>query len=233
MTEKKLVWDLPLRLFHWLFGISVIATWIAIENQQEQLHLYLGYFIIFLLIFRLVWGIFGTRHARFRYFFPTPGKVKSYLCALIRGNGKETIGHNPLGSLMVFLMFALVGFQAVTGLFLEGEIWSGPYEHTVSPDTEETLNSLHHTNFSFIQALIVLHILAVLGYLFFKKQNLITPMITGKKKADIVGEEGIAHSRLWLALVILVITAGFVYWLIFIAPPPLPPPPSNDSLFLY
>lgn len=233
MTEKRLVWDLPLRIFHWLFGLSIIAAWIAIENQQEQLHMYLGYFIIGLLIFRLVWGFAGTRHSQFHHFFPTPGKIKNYLGALLKGNGQETVGHNPLGSLMVFLMFALVAFQAATGLFLEGEMWSGPYEHTVSQDTEETLNSLHHTNFSIIQILIVLHILAVLGYLFVKKQNLIIPMINGKKNAELVKNEGIDHSRLWIALILLCITAGFVYWLVFVAPPPLPPPPSNDALFLY
>ncbi len=74
-----------------------------------------------------------------------------------------------MGSLMVFLMYALVTFQATTGLFLEGEIWSGPYEHIVSSETEGTLNSLHHTNFSLIQVLILVHVLAVFGYLFFKK----------------------------------------------------------------
>lgn len=233
MNDKKLVWDLPLRLFHWLFGLSIVATWIAIENQQEQLHMYLGYFIIFLLIFRIFWGFWGTRHSRFRNFFPTPGKVKNYLCNLIKGNGKETVGHNPLGSLMVFLMYALVAFQATTGLFLEGEIWSGPYEHTVSSDMEGILNSLHRTNFSFIQVLILVHVLAVLGYLFVKKQNLIVPMITGKKKSDIVANEGISNSRLWIALIIVTIVAGLVYWLIFVAPPPPPPPPSMESMFLY
>lgn len=233
MTEKKLVWDLPLRLFHWLFGVSIIATWIAIENQQEQLHMYLGYFIIFLLVFRLVWGFAGTRHSQFRHFFPTPARIKNYLCEFFRGNGKETIGHNPLGSLMVFLMFGFVAIQATTGLFLEGEMWSGPYAHAVSSNIAELFESLHHRVFSIIQILILVHILAVLDYLFFKKQNLIWPMITGKKKAEIVGNADITNSRLLIALAILLVVAGFVYWLVFVAPPPPPPPPSNDALFLY
>lgn len=233
MTEKKLVWDLPLRLFHWLFGLSIIATWIAIEIREEQLHIYLGYFIIFLLLFRFCWGIWGTTHSQFRHFFPWPKQVKHYLCALFSGNARETAGHNPLGSLMVFLMFAVVAFQVATGLFLEGEVWSGPYAQTIASDTSEQLESLHHTGFTIIQVLILLHILAVFGYLLLKKQNLIIPMITGKKKADIAGDASIANSRLLVALIILLLVAGFVYWLVVVAPPPPAPPPSNDALFLY
>jgi len=233
MTEKKLVWDLPLRLFHWLFGLSIIATWIAIEIREEQLHIYLGYFIIFLLFFRFCWGIWGTTHSQFRHFFPWPKQVKNYLCALLSGNVKETAGHNPLGSLMVFLMFAVVTFQVATGLFLEGEVWSGPYERSVSSDTADTLENLHNTNFSIIQVLILVHILAILGHYFFKKQNLIIPMITGKKNTDIAGDKAVSNSRLFTALIILAIAGGFVYWLVIVAPPPPPPPPSNDALFLY
>jgi len=233
MTDKKLVWDLPLRIFHWLFGLSIIGAWIAIETREEQLHIYIGYFIIILLIFRIFWGIWGTTHSQFRHFIPTPQKIRGYLYSLVNGGSKETVGHNPLGSLMAFLMLAIVALQVGTGLFLEGDVWSGPYRHAIESDTVHELENIHELTFSIIQTLIVIHIVAVLGYWLLKKQNLVLPMITGKKRAEVVAEgEEIKSSKLLLALVTLACVTGLVYWLIFIAPPP-PPPPSTENLFLY
>lgn len=222
MSDKKLVWDLPLRLFHWLFGISIIAAWISIELGREQIHMYLGYFILGLLTFRLIWGIIGTRHALFWQFIPSPKKLFAYLPGLFKRDSAESVGHNPIGSLMVILMFVLVGTQAITGLFTQGEIWAGPYSSAVEKSTSKDLEAIHHTLFDYILIAIGIHVFAAFFYLFYKKQNLIWPMITGKKKSEVVpAGEGIPHSRLWIALALLAVVSGFIYWLAFVAPPPV------------
>lgn len=222
MSDKKLVWDLPLRLFHWSIGISIIGSWVTIENGYEQIHMYLGYFIIGLLIFRIVWGFIGTRHSQFQNFFPTPSRLLPYLKTVFTDEARKSVGHNPVGSLMVFLMLTLVSLQAASGLFTSGEIWAGPYSSALDSDTTKQIESIHHKLFDAILVLVALHIVAVFGYLLFKKQNLIFPMFTGKKDAeDVPDEEAIKNSKLPAALFLLILVASFVYWLVFVAPPPV------------
>ena len=222
MSDKKLVWDLPLRLFHWLFGISILAAWATAELGEEQIHMWLGYLILSLLVFRVCWGLWGTTYAQFRHFYPRPKLILNYLKNLLNGRSTETMGHNPLGGLMVFLMLALVAIQAITGLFTEGEIWAGPYRSAVDKSLAKQLEAIHHSNFDYILLAIGLHIAAILFYLINKKQNLIWPMITGKKRADLAPEEqGIAHSKLWLATLTAIFVGGFIYWLVAVAPPPV------------
>src|SRR5690606_7249049 len=133
-----------------------------------------------------------------------------------------TAGHNPLGGLMVLAMILLVGLQAGTGLFATDDvIWAGPYNPAVSGATAERLTSIHHANFDWILAAIVLHILAIAFYAVVKKQNLVVPMITGRKLANVVPEhEAIGSSQLWKALIVLALSSGAVWWLIRSAPPP-------------
>ena len=221
-NSKRLVWDLPLRIFHWLFGLSIIAAWITAEWGEEQIHMWIGYLILGLLIFRICWGVWGTRHSLFIHFIPRPKALIAYVKSMFSGTSKESVGHNPLGSLMVVVMILMVGLQAGTGLFTEGEIWAGPYASALDSSITNRLESLHHSNFDYILALIALHIAAVFFYLFKKKQNLIIPMILGRKDASLVPEsEQIKSSRLWGALITLIAVSGFVYWLVFVAPPPV------------
>src|SRR5690606_24307573 len=145
----------------------------------------LGYAIIALLLFRIVWGFIGPRHARFSSFLQRPPAIWRYARSLMgRAPITATAGHNPLGGLMVLAMILLVGLQAGTGLFATDDvIWAGPYNPAVSGATAERLTSIHHANFDWILAAIVLHILAIAFYAVVKKQNLVVPMITGRKLA--------------------------------------------------
>lgn len=217
-TEKKLVWDLPLRVFHWLFGINILLLWYTAEQGLEQYHIWLGFFIIGLLIFRLCWGIWGSKHSQFRHFFPTPKSIIQYM----KDRCPETIGHNPMGSIVVFIMFGMVGLQAFTGLFTFGELWAGPYASALGEDITKKLESIHHIIFDYLLWIMGLHVVAAFVYLFIKKQNLILPMITGYKKQEVVPEgEGISSSKLWIAGITLIVVAGFVYWCVFVNPPPV------------
>ncbi|HKJ75486.1 MAG TPA: cytochrome b/b6 domain-containing protein [Alphaproteobacteria bacterium] len=222
--EKRLVWDLPLRLFHWLLVLSLIASWVTAELgiDWREIHMWLGYWMLGLLFFRIFWGIVGPRHARFVSFFPTPGRLWRYIKAEFTGTADETVGHNPLGSLMVVLMILLIGLQVVTGLFSTDDIiWTGPYYPAVTNATAKKLTHLHHFNFNLILAAIALHIIAVAFHGIVKKHNLVVPMITGKKEASIVPpDQAITGSYLWRALVVILVAAGTAYWVINAAPPP-------------
>ena len=230
MTERqeRLVWDLPLRAFHWLLVLSVTASWVTgqIGSPVRQYHLWLGYWMLGLLTFRVLWGVFGTRHSRFASFLPTPGSVLRYGRDLLKAKATQSIGHNPIGSLMVFLMLVLLIMQVVSGLFVDDDVFSaGPFAHAVRSQTGKFFEGLHHDVVDWIVVLAIVHIAAALYHTFRMKEPLIRAMVTGRKTADIVPQaEAIAHSALPRAVVILVATVIFVYWLVAIAPPPLPVP---------
>lgn len=222
-NDRRLVWDLPLRLFHWLFAASIIACWATAKLgfSYMQWHIWLGYWVMGLLLFRLIWGFVGTRHARFTGFLKGPSAVFAYGRSLIgKATAIQTVGHNPLGGLMVLLMLALVGVQVYTGLFSSDDIaWSGPYNGMVSSAMAQRLTGLHHLDFNFIWAAVGLHVAAILYYTFVKKERLVPAMVTGWKAADRVpADQTITHSALWRAAIVTAISAGAVYWILAAAP---------------
>lgn len=222
MQQKLLIWDLPLRLFHWAFACTILALWYTAEQEGEfiELHMQLGYFALGLVIFRIIWGLVGTKHAKFSSFIPTPKSLYHYL--LIQSSpAKPIAGHNPLGALMILLMLFLVLIQAISGLFIDDDIFSsGPYYGTISKEAENLMRFLHHNIFDLILASIVLHLSAIAYYWRVKKLNLVSAMITGKKSTDVVDKSAaITSSKLILAIIIAVLTAAFVYWLVVINAP--------------
>jgi cytochrome b len=220
--EKRLIWDLPLRLFHWLFALSIVASYVTAKLGFDwmQWHFYLGYWTIGLLVFRILWGIFGPRHARFTSFIHNPSAIWLYLKGMFNPDSKRSIGHNPVGGLMVLLMLLLVAVQAGTGLFTtDAVVWAGPYNPSVSESTASFLSTVHDWNFNFIIGAVALHIGAILFYAFYKKQNLVVPMLHGHLPAVLVPEhEAIKSSQLFKALVMGLVAAGCVYWLLAHAP---------------
>jgi cytochrome b len=121
---------------------------------------------------------------------------------------------------MVLLMLVLMSIQAATGLFTtDAIIWAGPYNPSVSESTASFLSTVHNWNFNVIIAAVILHVAAILFYAFYKKQNLVVPMLNGHKPAALVPEhEAISSSQLLKALVMSLLAAGFVYWLLVHAP---------------
>ena len=111
---RRLVWDLPLRLFHWIFATCIVASYVTAKLGFDwmQWHFYLGYTTIGLLVFRILWGFFGPRHARFSSFLHKPSAIWLYVRGMFSRNSTPSIGHNPVGGLMVFLMIVLVAIQA-------------------------------------------------------------------------------------------------------------------------
>ena len=221
MVEKHLIWDLPLRIFHWSFAVIILASWYTSEQEGElvELHMQLGFVALALIIFRVLWGIVGPKHARFSQFIPSPNALIAYLHPTKKS--RTTAGHNPLGALMVVLMISLIATQAISGLFIDDDIYSsGPYYGSVSNTVEKLMRFLHHNIFDYMIAAIFLHLAAVAYYWRVKKQNLVLPMITGKKAAkQVLATDAIPHSKLILALIVATCCAAFVYWLVVINVP--------------
>ena len=220
MSNKKLIWDLPLRASHWLLVITLLVLYITSElgTDYMQYHIYAGYLMIGLVTFRIIWGVLGTRHARFVNFLTTPSNIIDYIK---NKQSVEPVGHNPLGGLMVLFMLCILLLQAVSGLFVSDDIlYAGPYNGVYSTDLDKLMTQIHHIVFDLIIVAIALHIAAIIFYQRVKKQDLIKPMLSGKKEAKSVpDDQAINHSKLVTAFIVAVVVAIFVYWLVVINVP--------------
>lgn len=211
------VWDLPTRLFHWSLVACVIGLVITgnVGGNWMTWHMRLGYAVLTLLLFRLIWGFVGGHWSRFASFLYAPSTILAYL----RGQGRPEhgVGHNPLGAFSVFGLLLILLAQVGTGLFADDEIAvTGPLVALVSGDTVSLATGYHKNVGKFIViALVVLHLLAIGFYKLVKKDNLVRPMISGDKLVDTAVPSAVdtAATRLG-ALVVLALSAGVVYWLV-------------------
>jgi cytochrome b len=207
------VWDWPVRLVHWLLVLLIATSWITSEvgGNAMTYHMWSGYSILSLVVFRIVWGFVGSRHARFGSFVKGPGAVVRYAGGLMREPQSRFLGHNPLGGWSVVLMLAAVAVQATTGLFANDEIFTeGPLASRVSADTSGLLTTIHRYNFYVLLTLIGLHLAAILFYLLVKRENLIGAMFTGRKYVEPGTEVHAPMASAWLAIVIGALVAGMV-----------------------
>ncbi len=191
ISEKKgevpkpvLVWDLPTRLFHWCLALLIGVSWLTGEMGEMEWHMRSGIAILTLVLFRLLWGFLGSTTARFSQFVASPVTAIGYARGLLTGKTDRYLGHNPLGGWMVIALLLIVLVQASSGLFANDDIFTeGPLYHLVTKSTSDWLTWFHKTLFNFLLAAAALHIAAAFFYLFVKKEDLILPMIHGRKQA--------------------------------------------------
>lgn len=184
-ARRERIWDPALRLFHWSLAILVVANWLLgkIGPSDMTLHFWLGYAVIALLAFRLVWGLVGPAPARFGQFVRGPRAVLSYGREMVRPRPSNWPGHSPVGALAVVAMLAVLVMQVGTGLFADPDdyINVGPLADQVSSDTSRAALRWHHRGADLILVLVILHIAAILFYRLWKREDLVRPMITGWK----------------------------------------------------
>jgi cytochrome b len=204
MVERVRVWDLPIRLFHWALVLLVPALWATHELDMMDVHILLGEVALGLVLFRLIWGLIGSSTARFAGFLRGPSAVLAYL----RAPG-GAFGHNPLGGWSVVAMLLVLAVQVGLGLFASDEdgLETGPLSHRVSYESARTLAERHETCFYVLLGLIALHLAAILYYRFAKHEDLVTPMITGSRKAPLSGE-AMTSAPLWRFLAAAALSAG-------------------------
>ena len=211
-SQRILVWDGALRVFHWSLVLLVAAMWWTAENGVMDWHRRMGMILVGLLTFRFVWGLVGSQTARFGSWRIGPSALLGYFKALRSGVHKPSFGHNPAGTLSVIATLVALCVQVGTGLFavdVDG-LESGPLARLVSFEAGRQAAEIHEISFNILLALIGLHLAAIVTYLFFFKDNLVRPMVTGRRdSADFSAGDTLSDSKLsWVRLAIA-LAAGF------------------------
>jgi cytochrome b len=184
MRNKILVWDLPTRVFHWLLAVSFIGAFLTSESEYwRDIHVALGYTVVGLIGFRLVWGLVGSRYARFSSFAFGPSKVVAYLKSLLGGSPQHYVGHNPAGSSVIYGMLLLGLVTGASGYAIYNELGG------------EWLEELHEAAANTMLALVGVHVAGVLVSSLVHRENLVRSMVDGYKRGQ--ATEGIRRAG-WL-----------------------------------
>lgn len=204
-TAYERVWDPFVRLFHWLLVAGFVVAYVT---QEERLHLHVwsGYVVGGLLLFRVAWGFVGPRYARFSDFTYRPRRVLGYLRDLLRLRARRYLGHSPAGGIMIFALLLFLALTVVTGLMLYGQdehagplapLYGGTSMATatvsVTPtrrggdeaaegEAGESLEELHELFANVALALVILHLFGVVATSLVHRENLVLSMITGRKR---------------------------------------------------
>ena len=197
VVAEVLVWDVPVRVFHWLLVFSVAGAWLSAESERWRWwHETLGYTTLGLMAFRLVWGCVGTRHARFADFVRAPAVVWAYVLKMVRMRAPRHVGHNPLGAWAVLALIALTTLAGVSGwLIADG-------------DAPGWLEEAHELAANALMATIGVHVLGVLFSGWLHRENLVRAMLTGRKRAT--PDQGI--SAAWAGLGVVMVVAVLWFW---------------------
>ncbi|HEV7491622.1 MAG TPA: cytochrome b/b6 domain-containing protein [Rhodanobacteraceae bacterium] len=211
------VWDLPTRLFHWALVILIALQYASGEFDLLPMawHYWMGYATLALIVFRVLWGFFGSPTSRFAEFVRGPVTVARYAIASAHGREQEVVGHNPLGGWSVLLMLACVAVQSISGLFSSDDLTeSGPFAARVSDEAVKWMTRVHNVNRYVLLILIVLHVTAVMLHWAMRRENLVAPMLHGRKRVD-----GVSATRVvpaWRAVVLLLLStlavAALIVW---------------------
>ncbi len=203
------VWDLPTRLFHWAIVLLIPASYISAKTGHLDLHIRFGIAMLALLLFRLAWGFVGSDTSRFARFLTSPAAGLRHLATWRRREPDTQVGHNAAGGWMVLLMLLLLALQVSTGLFANDGlgVTEGPLAHHISGHLSDLLSLVHAVTFKLIFAAIVLHLIAIGVYATVKRQDLVRPMVTGKKRLPAATRAPRMASSL-LALLLLVAAAA-------------------------
>jgi cytochrome b len=184
MQNTVKVWDLPLRIFHWLLVIAFFVAYFT-EDDFLTLHVWTGYLVIALLVFRLIWGFIGNEYAQFKNFICTPATGFSYLKAALAKTSKRYIGHNPAGAVMIVLLLGSLFLTTFTGLCVyAADQNAGLFAGIVSSENEKLWEEVHEFFANFSVFLVLIHIAGVIFESILHKENLGRAMVTGEKRAE-------------------------------------------------
>jgi cytochrome b len=210
------MWDWPVRVFHWAFVVFFAISWVSGQLGDRDLHYVSGMTLLGLVIFRLLWGLVGSRTARFSHFLRWPTSAVAYLRTSFRQRApSHTHGHNAAGGLMVVALVLLIGLQTLSGMsstddvFFEGPLYGRLPDWLASP-----LESLHEPLAIVLLILALVHVVVVLAYWLLKRENLVRAMIVGRARlprtiAHMAEQRGDTRSApLWRALACVVIAAA-------------------------
>jgi cytochrome b len=176
------VWDAPTRVFHWLAAAMVAAAYVTARLNWLDWHARIGEALLALVFFRLLWGCFGSETARFSHFLRSPAAAWRHLRHVFRHEADLQVGHNPAGAWMVVLLLALLLGETLSGLYINNDVAdAGPLTQWVPASIANAITVVHAILWDVLLAAVVLHVLAIVLYAAAKSQNLLRPMLTGRK----------------------------------------------------
>jgi cytochrome b len=198
LKQAIMVWDMPVRVFHWLLVICFAGAWLTSESERLQMiHYAFGYTACLLVLIRLVWGVIGTRYARFTQFLKGPKAVLGHFMAMLRGHPHHDVGHNPAGGLVMVALMLLILVIGVSGYLSVKELLG------------DFAGEIHESVASLALGVVILHILAAIVMSLMEKQNLVKSMVDGKKQG--MPEQGIRYPQYLLGGLILITSLYFFY----------------------
>lgn len=198
-TRTILVWDAPVRVFHWLMVACFAGAWITAESEYWRLaHVTFGYTMAGLVLFRLVWGLIGTRYARFSNWVHGPRVVAGYVLAMLRGKPAHYTGHNPLGAVAIVLMLMLTSAIAASGWATYNDLAGG------------WLEDFHEAAATFMLAVVGIHVAGVAFSSWMHRENLVAAMVHGRKEGH--PHDGVRRAWRMVAAIMLTVVLGF-WWI--------------------
>ena len=196
-SRRIRVWDAPVRVVHWLMVASFAGAWLTAESEHWRLvHVTLGYTLAGLVAFRIVWGLVGTRHARFASFVRGPAAVARYLGSVLRGRPAHYVGHNPAGALAIVALLLLAVVVTASGWATYNEVGAG------------WLEDLHEGAANLMLALVGVHVAGVVVSSWLHRENLVGAMVSGSKSGR--PEQAIRH--VWRSIAALILAAVIAFW---------------------
>lgn len=177
------VWDLPLRAFHWLLVISFAIAYLT-EDDLLTIHVWAGYFVFALLIFRLFWGFIGNKYSKFSTFLCNPSESYRYVKELVSSKAKRYIGHNPAGAAMIMLLLTSLLITTLTGFAVYGADQNAGPLSFIGSDYEKLWEEAHELFANFSLLLVFIHIVGVAIESYIHKENLARSMVSGYKKSN-------------------------------------------------
>jgi cytochrome b len=180
--REVLVWDVPIRLFHWLTAALIVLAYVTWRLNWMDWHARTGNAVLTLVLFRVLWGFFGSATARFAGFVAAPRAAAEHLARFFRREADRQVGHNPAGGYMVLLLLALLFIEALSGLYIDNDIADEGLLTELTPaPIANAIDAAHWIVWYALLAAVALHVMAILIYAIVKGQNLVTPMVTGWK----------------------------------------------------
>ena len=196
--SKVLVWDLPTRLAHWLLAASFVGAFATGDSERlRDVHVILGYTMLGIVAFRLVWGLVGTRYARFSSFAFGPRSVLSYLGSLVKGTPQHHLGHNPAGSWAIYALLLLTALAGATGYATYGDMGG------------RWMEELHEGIANALLAVVIVHVLGVIVSSILHRENLVGGMISGRKSGT--PGDGLRHRHVLLGAALALAVSAFWY----------------------
>jgi len=208
-----LVWNIPVRLFHWALASCFIIAWLTLDNRYLDIHVFVGYLMGGLILFRILWGFIGGPYAHFRDFAFSWSEVRDYLKCILNRCPPRFLGHNPAGSWAIYLLMALGLLITVTGLLgFGGEERQGPLAGLLNYSQGHFALYLHEWLAWLMLGMVIIHLMGVLVESLLHRENLVAAMLTGYKPSSVDATHTSSNWKIGIAMLVTITAAGLSWF---------------------